>query len=397
MQLEFNKLQKELYAQFARLGCSVAQSVDGHDSNSSFDYESWRLITDAGLWRIPVPQELGGYGQTWQDCVAAIEGLATTADDLGFMISILGHIGSLRVILEEGTNQQIARWLEPLMQGAVAVTAMTESTGGSDLARMCLAARPKGEGYRLSGRKVHITNAPIASFGMIAGRIPSLGAKRDITLFFVDMNPEIMSLGETEDNLGIRTSPTADISFDDAELNDINIIGKLGDGLRTLYRIIAFERAFYGVIASGLIENMISKAMKRIEMRQAFGRPLADYQYVQGRITDMKIAAVQCRIMTYAGMEKLESNAEDSSIICSISKFLAGEKLLEAAEHLVQLHGHLGYMNNGLSRQIRDAVGMRIAGGTSDIQRINIFNQLRRLHRQSEAVPERAFAQIATE
>ncbi|GGE97291.1 acyl-CoA/acyl-ACP dehydrogenase [Stappia taiwanensis] len=133
-------------------------------------------------------------------------------------------------------------------------------------------------------------------------------------------------------------------------------------------------------MASGLIENMLEKSMQRVESRKAFRRPLADYQYVQGRMSDMKIASVVCRLMTYAGLEKLAANTEDASIVCSVGKFLAGEKLLEAAEHLVQLHGHLGFMNNHLSRQLRDAVGMRIAGGTSDIQRINIFNQMRHQH-----------------
>lgn len=373
--------QQDLFDRFAEIGRVVAGNAPVNDSHASFDVEGWSQVTAAGLWRLPVPEAWGGLGGSWQDCLAALEGLASTANDLGFMISTLGHIGSLRVILEEGSEAQRARWLPALMDGAVAVTAMTESTGGSDLARMQLSARPEADGWRLDGRKVHITNAPIASVGMIAGRIPALGQKKDITLFFIDMDQPGITLGESEDNLGIRTSPTADMIFEDAPLERDNIIGAPGDGLRILYRIISFERALYGVIASGLIDNMITQSMDRVESRIAFGRPLADYQYVQGRITDMKIAAVQCRTMSYMAIETLDADGADASIVCSVTKFLAGEKLLEAAEHLVQLHGHLGYMNNDLSRQLRDAVGMRIAGGTSDIQRINIFNQLRRAHR----------------
>ncbi len=377
MRFEFNARQQELFDQYALIGREIASRADEYDKTRRFDQTGWQRISENGLWRLPVPRDLGGMGAGWTDCVAAIEGLASTAGDLGFLISLLGHIGSLRIVLEEGTDEQKDRWLEALMRGDVAVTAMTEASGGSDLARMSLAAEADGEGWRLSGCKVHITNGPVASLGMIAGRIPALGERRDITLFFVDLSAEGTSRGDLEDNLGIRTSPTCDLIFDRVRLEDVNIMGKPGDGLRILYRIIAFERALYGVIASGLIENMIETAMERVETRRAFGRPIGDYQYVQGRISDMKTASVICRLLTYSGLEKLDKQTKDASIVCSIGKFMAGEKLLEAAEHLVQLHGHLGFMNNALSRQLRDAAGMRIAGGTSDIQKINIFNQLR--------------------
>jgi isovaleryl-CoA dehydrogenase len=380
MQFEFTAHQRELFLRFSELGRCVAQRAPCHDADGRFDRETWNRLADAGLWRLPVPTALGGLGGSWVDCAAAMEGVATTAEDLGFLVTMLGHVGSLRIILEEGTPDQKARWLEPIMRGDVGVTAMTEATGGSDLARMRVSATPHGAGWRLDGEKVHITNAPIAALGMIAGRIPTLGAKRDITLFFVDLDADGIEIGETEDNLGIRTSPTANIGFNSVQLSAQNIIGAPGDGLRILYRIIAFERALYGIMASGLIENMIAKSLDRTESRHAFNRPLADYQYVQGRISDMKMASVVCRLLTYAGLEKLALNTDDASIVCSVCKFMAGEKLLEAAEHLVQLHGHMGFMNNDLSRRLRDAVGMRIAGGTSDIQRINIFNQVRRQH-----------------
>lgn len=185
----------------------------------------------------------------------------------------------------------------------------------------------------------------------------------------------------------------SNLKFDGALIEKDNIIGPPGDGLRILYRIIAFERALYGIMTAGLIEDMIERTMTRVEARKAFGKPLADYQYVQGRITDMKMAAVICRTMTYSSMDKIETETDDMSVSCSVTKFLAGEKLLEAAEHMVQLHGHLGYMNNDVSRYLRDAVGMRIAGGTSDIQRINIFNQIRASRRgRAEVVAEPALA-----
>lgn len=391
MKTDFNEKQADIYNRYAGLGRAVAQSAAMHDRERSFDRASWQTISDAGLWRIPVPVEEGGLGGSWADCAAAMEGIASTAGDLGFLITMLGHVGSLRVLLEEGTARQKARWLPQIMEGQIGITAMTEASGGSDLARMSVSARETDGRLSLSGEKVHITNAPIAVSGLVAGRVPALGEKKDITLFFIDLDAPGVTIGEREDNLGIRTSPTANLLFEETPIAQDNIIGPPGDGLRILYRIIAFERALYGIMTAGLIEDMIARTMSRVEARMAFGKPLADYQYVQGRITDMKMASVICRTMTYSSMAKLENAAQDTSTACSVTKFLAGEKLLEAAEHMLQLHGHLGYMNNDISRYLRDAVGMRIAGGTSDIQRINIFNQIRAQRRrlsEAEAMPE---------
>lgn len=383
-----NAHQEELFNTYAKLGRAVATAAQQNDADATLDHKSWQSISDEGIWRIAVPTELGGFGGSWKDAIAALEGLSTTAEDLGFLVTTLGHLGSIKVLLDEGTPRQKARWLPKLLEGVIGVTAMTEETGGSDLSRMQLAARQNGNGFIMSGKKVHITNAPVAQLGMIAGRIPALGKKKDITLFFVDLEGPSVRIGETEDNLGIRTSPTASIEFDDVPLTLENIIGQPGDGLRVLYDIIAFERALYGAMAAGLIENHIMRTYTRVTERHAFGKPLSVNQYVQGRLTDMKMGAIVCRTLTYAAFEELDKGVPTASILCSATKYFAGENLLMSAENMVQLFGHVGYGNNEISRMLRDALGMRIAGGTSDIQRINIFNQMTRLQAKMPVQPE---------
>ena len=368
-----NKYQENLFKKYAELGKGVARSANKNDAAATLDEDSWKAVSHEGIWRIAVPIEHGGLGGTWIDAIAALEGLSTTAEDLGFLVTTLGHLGSIKVLLDEGTPRQKARWLPRLLDGVIGVTAMTEKTGGSDLSKMQLSAHEDGDGYLLTGKKVHITNAPVAKFGMIAGRVPSLGNKKDITLFFLDLDGPNVHIGETEDNLGIRTSPTASIEFASMPLNDENIIGKPGDGLRILYHVISFERALYGAMAAGMIENHIMRSSKRVTDREAFGRPLSANQYIQGRLTDMKMASIVCRTLTYAAFEELEAGAPTASILCSATKYFAGENLVMSAGNMVQLFGHLGYGNNEISRMMRDALGMRIAGGTSDIQRVNIF------------------------
>ncbi|MBV6752248.1 acyl-CoA/acyl-ACP dehydrogenase [Pseudomonas chlororaphis] len=361
---------------FKRVGQAVAEGALQHDRDATLDWRSWQLMADLGMWKIPVSVEHGGLGGTWIECVECLDVVARECRDLGFLITVLGHIGSLRLLCGYGTAQQIQRWVPRLLKGEIAVTAMTESSGGSDLSRMQMSAVRQEGGYRLSGRKKHITNAPVATMGMLAGRIPDLGLKKDITLFFMDLKVPGVSVGAKESNLGIRTSPTADLELSNVVVDEGNIIGAPGAGLGILYEIISFERALYGVIAAGLIDGMTDTALARSLERQAFGRQIAAYQYIQGRLTEMKMSSLICRNLTYVALEHLAEGDPEASILCSTAKYQGAEYLMKAAESLMQIHGHGGYSDPEISKYLRDAAGMKIAGGTNDIQRVNIFNQM---------------------
>lgn len=177
-------------------------------------------------------------------------------------------------------------------------------------------------------------------------------------------------------NLGLRTSPTADIEIENVSIVEGNIMGAPGDGLKILYEIISFERALYGVIAAGLVECMTRSAMERVLSRHAFGHMIGSYQYVQGRLTEMKMSSVICRSLTYESLRLLEGKSPEASLVCSSTKYQAAERLVVSADSLMQIYGHLGYSDPMIGKYVRDAAGMKIAGGTNDIQRINIFNQM---------------------
>jgi isovaleryl-CoA dehydrogenase len=103
MKFEFDERQSALFAQYAELGRNVASTANEHDTKASLDCVNWQRISSAGIWRLPVARALGGVGGKWADCLAAMEGLASTANDLGFMITMLGHVGAIRLLLDEGT------------------------------------------------------------------------------------------------------------------------------------------------------------------------------------------------------------------------------------------------------------------------------------------------------
>lgn len=381
--LSRSEYQQMLFDQFAAIGNRIAYN---RTTDDGFDHAGWSAISDAGLWRLPVPRELGGYGHSWWEFVAAVEGLASTADDLGFLLSIVAHVGGLRVLMDRGEPAQKARFLPQLMEGRVASTAITEPTGGSDVARMTLAARPGADGrLGLWGRKVHITNAPVADVMIAVGRMEGLPAKRDISLFIVERHAGGIETGTPESMLGNRTSPTGEIRFEGAPIHPVNILGRPGDGLAVLYDMISLDRLLYGILAAAYVEPWLRRTLDRAGARHAFGRPIKGHQHVQQRLVDIKIRIETSRCIAYAALDRLIARHPEASLMCSIAKLVGTEGLWATAQDVMMLFGHAGYEEGEIARLLRDACGTRIAGGTSDIQKVNIFNQLDKLHEKEMA------------
>jgi alkylation response protein AidB-like acyl-CoA dehydrogenase len=339
------------------------------------DRIAWRHLADHGLWRTGVPVEIGGAGGTWRDLALAIAGVARGSNDLGFTLSLIAHAGLVRAIVEHGTSWHHDTVLPSLLGGAIGATALTETRGGSDVARTTTLGRQEAGGWVLTGAKDHITNAPVADRAIILGRVPALG-RRDITLFVINMHSPGVRRGEPEQLLGLCSSPTGAIYLDEVRLPDAAVLGRPGDGLRTLYDIIGFDRALYGLVAASFLEPRLAGILEFCHERAAFGSPIIDHQYVQGRVTDIRIAIEVARSVALSGIDALVRHDPGASLLCSVAKLVGSEGLVESAQNLMRLQGHLGYLRGEVTRDLRDALGTLIAGGTSEMQRKNILNQM---------------------
>lgn len=377
MHMDWNDKQKEMRARYEEIGRAwVAPRAALLYEQGQFDRASWLELCRAGFWRIPVPERYGGLGHTWWEFVVALEGLAATARDLGFLLSTVAHIGLIRSLLEFGTEEQRRRYLPSLMNGSVGATAMTEPSGGSDVARLATRAARHGSHYLLNGEKAHITNAPIADLMLVLGRIPDLGERKDITLFLLERGAPGLVIGEPESLLGNRTSPTGPLCFHDLEVHEDQIVGTAGRGLETIYNVIALDRLLYGVIAAGYIEPILDDALRYASTRESFRARLTDHQYIQGRLTDMQTAMESARWISYAALAQLIDGSPAASRTCSVAKLVGTEALCLATQHAMNIFGHVGYEDGSIARAVRDALGTRIAGGTAEMQRKNIFNQM---------------------
>ena len=382
MRTDWTSEQEAIKTTFAGIGEQVALRVAEHRRTGEFDWQGWHAISSAGLWGLPVPSEFGGCGRSWWEFAAGLEGLSSSAQDLGFLLSTIAQAGAIYAVSEYGTEAQKATVLPRLIRGDVASTAATEPHGGSDVAQTRTAAELNGNCLCLSGRKVHITNAPIADIFVILGRIPSLGAKKDITLFLLDRQDVGLSTTNAEVMLGNRTSPTGDIVLERVPIEDGKILGRPGDGLRALYSMLGLDRPLFGVVASAYAKPLLAQALQFVRSKESFHRPLHEHQYVQDKIVQIKTSMEVTRFVSYAALERMLDDRPDASLLSSIAKLIGTEGLWQSAQEFVQLHGHEGYMDGPISWVARDAIATRIAGGTSEMQKVNIFNRIQALEQE---------------
>jgi isovaleryl-CoA dehydrogenase len=291
------------------------------------------------------------------------------------MLSLVAHAGLVRGLVEFGTPGQRERFLPRLLDGAVGATAITEPSGGSDVAGLRTSAVRTPGGYLLSGAKTHITNAPVADVALVLGRIPELG-RRDITIFVVDLAGPGVARGPAESLFGNRTSPTGELRFDGLELPGDAVLGTEGHGLQMLYDVISFDRLLYGLIAAAYLEPLLREALEFACSRQAFKVRIADHQYVQGKLTDIRLAIETSRWVSRAALDAVVAGDPQASLRCSVAKLVGSEGLAAATRDVMTILGHRGYVEGPVTRSIQDALGTLIAGGTTEMQRKNIFNQM---------------------
>jgi isovaleryl-CoA dehydrogenase len=364
----------------------LAPEAEQHDRRATFNHAAWQALADTGFWRVPLPPPEGGMGCSWRTFSELVCLLAEHGEDFGFVLSVIAHAGLVRAMSRYGTAVQRDRWLPSLVSGAVGCTALTEPRGGSDVAGTATVAVPAGAGYRLSGTKQHITNAPVADVALVLGRAAGLPARRDITLFMVDCHAPGVRRGSHEDLLGLRSSPTGALELAEVALDEHSVLDRPGHGLATLYNIISYDRLMYGLVAAAALRPMLREATEYAQRRTAFGSPIADHQYVQLRLTDTAIAIHTAESIAWDAHERLFSDDERTVMACSIAKLVGSRHLAASAQDLMCVYGHLGYVDGRASRFLRDAMGTLIAGGTSEMQRKNIFNQMIKSWRSGDEV-----------
>ena len=355
----------------------IKPNVAQWDRDGYFPLEEvYNKLFEMGIHLLDIPEENGGLGFDKTTSALIFEELGKY--DAGIAVSI-GACGlGFKPLLVAGTPEQQQLFCELIADGGFAAFALTEPSAGSDASGVRTTAKQEGDEWVINGSKCFITCAEYAQvFTVIAQTDKSKGVK-GLTAFLVEADRPGISIGNHEDKMGIRTSNTCDVFFDNLRVPSDHIIGKVGDGFNIAIMTLDMARPVVGAVATGISQTCVDIAKDYMKQRVQFGKPLAALQALQFKLADMEIATQTSRAMVYHVME-----LEDAGIKCSkeaaIAKCYAGDCAMKNAIECVQILGGYGYSREYPAEKLmRDAKIYQIFEGTNEIQRVVIANNLLR-------------------
>ncbi|MGQ0722793.1 MAG: acyl-CoA dehydrogenase family protein [Candidatus Eiseniibacteriota bacterium] len=369
----------ELTAEQSKLQDAAVQLARGklgrdmieRDRHERFDREGWRALAEFGVLGMPVPEEYGGLDVGLTDLIAVMEGLGYGCRDAGLIFSANAHLWTAVIpILEYGTDAQKRAYLPKLINGDwIGGNAATEPDSGSDVFAMATRARKVDGGYVLSGSKMFITNAPVADVLVAYATIdPSLGAT-GVTAFIIDPKMKGVSIPRPLDKMGLRTSPMAEVVFDECFVSDDRRLGKEGRGGAVFDCSMEWERGCILAGQLGTMRRLLEESIRYARERKQFGHAIGKYQTVANRIVDMRIRLDVCRPLVYR-IGQLKDAGKNARIEAAVAKLHVSECFVASCLDAMRTLGSYSYMTEQeVERDLRDGLGALFYSGTNDIQR----------------------------
>jgi butyryl-CoA dehydrogenase/short/branched chain acyl-CoA dehydrogenase len=353
----------------------IAPLVRRMDEAAVFDKGLLHQLFSLGLMGIEIPEEFGGQGGNFFQCVLAIEEISAVDPSAGVVVDVQNTIVN-NAILRWGSEAQKKKYLPQLATGTVGAYALSEAGSGSDAFALATVAAHNGGGYVLNGRKLWISNAAEAGlFVLFANAEPAAG-HRGITAFLVERDFPGFQVGKKEDKLGIRASSTCELILDNCLVPEENILGERGKGYRIAIETLNEGRIAIGAQMTGLAQGALGHATRYAKERKQFGQPIAGFQAVQFDLARMAIEVEAARLLVYnaarlrdAGLPFLKEAA--------MAKYYASDIAEKAASKAVEIHGGVGVTKDyPVEKLYRDAKIGRIYEGTSNIQLLTIAKKL---------------------
>jgi len=367
---EDQKLLRDTMVKFAQR--ELNHDLHERDRDQRFERELWLKCAEIGVQGLPVPEEYGGSGVDALSCAIALEALGYGCRDGGLVFSLSAHLLACVVpIWKHGNEAQRARYLPGLCDGTlVGAHAITEPGSGSDSFSMRTRAVRDGDGWRINGTKMFISNAPVADVCVVfAVTDPDKGFHGGVTGFIVETGMPGVTAARKIEKMGLRTAPIGELVFENAYLGDDAVLGKVGGGAAGFGTAMDWERTLLVAGHVGTMQRLLETAIEYARVRQQFGQAIGKHQAVAHKIADMKVRVDACRLLTYQAAWRLQ-NTRSASLDASVAKLFVSESLVQAAMDTVQIHGGYGFMTEyDVERTLRDSIGATIYSGTSEMQR----------------------------
>lgn len=370
---EDERLFQSSVRQFAKE--RLAPRVRAMDEAAKFDSNLLREMFELGLMGIDIKEQYGGQGGTFFQSVLAIEELAKVDPSASVIVDVQNTLVS-NAIERWGSPEQKQQFLPRLAARSVGAYALSEPGAGSDAFALTTRVIADGEGYRLAGRKLWITNAAEAEIFLVFATVDPAAGYRGITCFLIERDTPGFQIGKKEDKLGIRASSTCELIFDDARVERAQIMGELGKGYKIAIETLNEGRIGIGAQMLGLAEGAFEHALGYARERKQFGARIGDFQGVQFQLAEMATRLEAGRLLVY-NAARLRDAGEPFVTQAAMAKYFCSIIAEEIASQAVEVFGGVGFTKDyPVEKLYRDAKIGRIYEGTSNMQRITIAKSL---------------------
>ena len=349
------------------------------DHDNLFPADLWAKLGGLGLHGLTVEEQYGGSGLGYLAHIVAMEEVSRASASVGLSYGAHSNL-CINQLHRNGTHEQKSKYLPGLVSGEhVGALAMSEPNSGSDIVSMKLRADRKGDRYVLNGSKMWITNGGDASTLVVYAKTDPQAGPKGITAFIVEKGYAGLSFGSKLDKLGMRGSNTYPVMFDDCEVPEENVLGKVGGGAAVLMSGLDFERAVLAGGPLGIMSACMDVALPYVHDRKHFGRSIGEFQLMQGKLADMYATWQACRALVYAVGQACDQTDHGRTMRkdAAAAILYAAEKATWMAGETIQVLGGNGYINEfPAGRLWRDAKLYEIGAGTSEIRRMLIGREL---------------------
>jgi len=329
-----------------------------------------------GLLGITVEEEWGGTGLGYLEHCVAMEEISRASASVGLSYGAHSNL-CVNQLRRWGNDDQKTRYLGKLISGEhLGALAMSESGAGSDVVSMQLRAERRGDHYLLDGSKMWITNAPDADTLIVYAKTEPDQASRGITAFLIERGMDGFSVAQKLDKLGMRGSETGELVFENCAVPVENVLGPLNRGVEVLMSGLDYERAVLAAGPTGIMQACLDVVLPYVHDRRQFGKPIGEFQLVQGKLADMYVQMNAAKAYVYA-VAKACDRGETARKDAAGAILYAAETATRLALDAIQLLGGNGYINEyPTGRLLRDAKLYEIGAGTSEIRRFLIGREL---------------------
>jgi isovaleryl-CoA dehydrogenase len=354
----------------------IAPRAADIDRSNSFPRDLWPELGKLGVHGITVPEAFGGLGLGYLEHCVVMEEISRASGAIGLSYGAHSNLCMNQLRLH-GSAEQKRRYLPKLISGEhVGALAISEPNSGSDVASLRTRAEKKGDRFVLNGSKMWITNGPHADTVVVYARTDPDVSARGLTTFIVEAGFKGFSRAQKLDKLGMRGSDTCELVFEDCEVPAENVLGSVNDGWKVVMSGLDYERVVLAAGPLGIMQACMDVVMPYVHERKQFGKPIGEFQLVQGKIADMYVAMNSARAYVYTvarACDRGETTRQDAAGAILISSEQATRMALDA----IQLLGGNGYTNDyAAGRLLRDAKLYEIGAGTSEIRRMLIGREL---------------------